>query len=59
MRVDHKATPAEKRQAVGRDSILSVLEDASPEEIGAWVDSNIQSLLDVKDLLKLLLIRLL
>ena len=48
-----------RKKAAKADTMLSLLEEAYPEEISAWVDNNIQSLLDVKDLLKLLLNRIL
>lgn len=56
MQVSRKATPEKRRrQAVLRDSVITKLVNATPEQIDSWVDHNVVNLEDIKDVLKRIL----
>jgi len=58
MRIKYEGTQRERREArLKRDNLLSLLVDATPEAVDQWVEDNITSLMDVKQLLKLLLLK--
>ena len=56
MRLDYRASSTEKIKAgVSKSALFASLRDKTPDEIDSWVDSNVKSIDDVKDLLKELL----
>lgn len=53
MRHDHREPVNKKRQrALMVDPLLVSLKDSTPEELDAWVEANVQSMGDVKFVLK-------
>ena len=59
MQYDYQADSTRKAKAALKfDSIMQALQNKSPAEINAWVDSNVNNLADVRRVLKVLLINL-
>lgn len=53
MRLDIKGSEKEKDRAQVRgDTLLNTLKSITPEQAAQWVDSNVNSLADAKNLLK-------
>lgn len=53
MRLDIKGSEKEKDRAqVKGDALLNTLKSITPEQAAQWVDSNVNSLADAKNLLK-------